>query len=104
MLAEFAEGVGHQIVGEAETADGALEEYKKLSPDLVFLDLSLMDGDGLTTLRNIRETDPDAKVMVISGNAQRKVREQVMAAGAIAYISKPVDMKDFQEELGRVVI
>lgn len=102
MLGEFAESAGHEVAGEAETAEQGLARYRELKPDMVFLDLSLMEGDGLSTLRNIKEEDPEARVLIISGNAQRKVREQVMASGAVGFLAKPVDMESFNAELTRL--
>jgi two-component system chemotaxis response regulator CheY len=55
------------------------------------LDLSLTDGDGLAVLKEIRKINASAKVLVISGNSQKKVIDSLYAAGAAGFLTKPVD-------------
>lgn len=91
ILREFIEASGHQVVGEAESLDSAVKAYTEHKPDVVTLDLSLSDGDGLSVLKAIRKLDAKAKVLVISANTQKKVIETVYAAGASCFLSKPID-------------
>lgn len=102
MIKEILAGGGHQAVAEAESMDEALKAYEAHKPDLVTLDLSLIAGDGLTALKAIRQKDPKAKVIVISGNAQKKVREHVLAAGASGFIEKPFQAADLLGALNRL--
>ncbi len=93
ILSGLLEELGHQVVGEAADADAALKAYAELKPDLVTLDLSLSpsgDGDGSTVLAALRKADANARVIVISGNSQAKLRERLTAAGAKGFVAKPI--------------
>ena len=102
MLCEMASGEGHEIAGEAETVSDAVQGFKDQKPDLVLMDLSLMDGDGLSAIKMIRELDKTAKILVISGNSQKKIFEQATDAGAIGFLVKPVDYHEFKAILQRI--
>ncbi|MBI4060726.1 MAG: response regulator [Elusimicrobia bacterium] len=99
VLRDMLEGSGHQVVAEAENQDEALKAYAEHKPDLVTLDLSLAQGDGLSVLKALRQLDANARVIVISGNSQKKVVELVKAAGAADFLAKPFKI----EELAAVV-
>ena len=68
---------------------------------MVTLDLSLADGDGLTVLKALRKLDAQAKVLVISGNAQQKVLESISEAGASGILSKPIDFEGLMAAIVR---
>jgi len=67
LLREFAEGCGHEVV-EAETMQEALDAYRAQKPDLVTLDLSLADTDGLSVLKAIRALDETARVLLLAAD------------------------------------
>lgn len=92
MLREFIESNGHQVVAEEETLAGTLRSYAEHRPDVVTLDLSLAQGDGLSVLKALRQLDVNAKVLVISGNSQKKVLDALSAAGASGFLPKPIDL------------
>lgn len=102
MLREFLESAGHQVVAEEEKLEGVLRSYAQHKPDLVTLDLSLAQGDGLSVLKALRKLDADAKVLVISGNSQKKVLDSVSAAGASGFLAKPIDFKVLTDALARM--
>lgn len=97
ILADMLESMGHKVVGEAPDMAGALKIYAEKKPDLVTLDLSLSalgGADGLTVLKALRKAHPEARVIIVSGNSQNKVREMLAAAGARAFVSKPIKEPD----------
>lgn len=91
LLQELLELLGHQVVGDAENGAKALELYASLKPDVVTLDISLPDMDGLQVLRQLREMDPKARVVMISGNDQEVIIQKALAAGALELLVKPLD-------------
>ncbi|HEX4047679.1 MAG TPA: response regulator [Elusimicrobiota bacterium] len=102
ILTDLLVELGHQVVGEAEDLDSAVSAYEKHKPDLVTLDLSLSaigGGDGLSVLKALRLRDAAAKVIVVSGNSQRKVCEQLEKEGAVAFVPKPIKGKDLTEAI-----
>ena len=88
-------------VATAGSGEEALEIIGKTTPMLVLLDIKMSGIDGIETLRRIRETRPDLKVIMVTG---RKPEEegfvQCKALGALEYIHKPLEL----DELQRVVM
>ena len=92
MLRDMFELSGHQVVAEAETLADTIESYRVHQPDLTTLDLSLVGASGLDILKALRAIAPAARVMIVSGNAQKRVIEATRAAGASGFLAKPFDM------------
>ena len=78
-------------VVEAEDGMVALEKYFVERPDIVMLDLVMKGMYGLDVLTKLREMDPSACVIVVSADVQSSSRDMVQAAGASAFVNKPVE-------------
>ena len=83
------EGAGYSVV-EAEDGMSALEKYFIDKPDLVLLDLVMKGMYGIDVLTKLRALDAAARVIVLSADIQTSSRELVSAAGATAFLNKPV--------------
>lgn len=80
----------HYKVLEAETGEEAVEKYQTFKPDLVTMDITMPDMDGITAVKEIIKIDAKAKIIMCSAMGQgRKVKEAV-AAGAKTFIVKPL--------------
>lgn len=102
ILSGMLEELGHQVIGEAADADAALKAYQALKPELVTLDLSLSatgGADGTTVLDALIKHDKGARVIVISGNAQAKLREKLAAAGAKGFVAKPIQEAELKSAI-----
>lgn len=101
--AQYLVKLGHEIVGEADDRQSALDKYKELSPDIVILDLVLKnDGNGIDVLRGIMAINPDANVIICSSSAFKSVIVQAVEIGAKGYIIKPMEgdiLKDTIEQV-----
>ncbi|MFA6028446.1 MAG: response regulator [Elusimicrobiota bacterium] len=93
LLTEMLSALGHEIVGEAESGQAGLDAFKKLRPDLVTLDISLPDMDGLAVLRELRHISPSARVVLVSGNDQKRVLDYAKQMKT-PLVSKPFESKD----------
>lgn len=102
LLREFLDILGHPVVGEAQSGAEALDLYRSLRPDLVTLDISLPDMDGIEVLRRLRELDPGARVVIISGNDQDSIVAEARRLGALAHLVKPVQLPQLTELLTRL--
>ncbi len=78
----------YSLTGLGE-ATYALETYARLAPDLLFLDINLPDVTGHELLEKILALDPDAQVIMLSGNCDRENITQAMSKGAKGFIAKP---------------
>lgn len=90
-------------VSEAPDGMAALERYFVDKPDVVFLDLVMTGMYGLDVLSKLRELDGDARVVVISADIQTPTREAAEAAGASAFLNKPVDEREVLRTLDTVL-
>ena len=88
LLRQALESAGHQVL-EAANGMAAIETFFLQRPDVVLLDLTMGDLDGLEVLRRVRDMVPDARVIVVSADIQRTTAESVLAAGASQFLGKP---------------
>src|SRR5262245_11247283 len=91
-LSDILQEEGYRIVS-SETGAGGLEYLKKAPFQAVLLDLRLSDGDGLDILKEIIESNPEQKVIVITGYATLENAIITLNRGAHAYITKPFNME-----------
>lgn len=82
---------GHEVVGEAGDGDAALAAYRELAPDLVTLDITMPEKDGLATLRELVEIDPAARVVICSALGQETKVLEAIKAGAKDFVVKPFE-------------
>ena len=77
-----------QVCGEAEEAQAAMQAIAQLQPDIMILDISLKGPDGIELLKNIRATEPDLPVLVLSMHDEAIYAERALRARANGYIMK----------------
>ncbi|HEX8726935.1 MAG TPA: response regulator [Gemmatimonadaceae bacterium] len=89
ILGTIVRNAGYTVVGEAETGTQAVEQYRKLRPDVVFMDLVMPDMSGLDATRAIREFDPKARILMCSAMGQQQLIQAAAELGAGTFIVKP---------------
>lgn len=83
------EEANYEVVGEASDGAEALNKYKELSPELVTLDITMPNVDGIEALKSIIEYDPSAKVMMVTALGKGDTILNSLKAGAKDFITKP---------------
>ena len=78
-----------EVVGEAADGAQAIEKYFELKPDLVTMDITMPEMDGIAALKAIKEKDPSAKVIMCSAMGQQAMVIDAIQAGAKDFIVKP---------------
>lgn len=79
----------HEVVGEAENGRIAVEKYRELKPDIVTMDITMPEMDGLAALKAIRAEDPNAKIIMVSAMGQEAMVRDAVLNGARGFIVKP---------------
>ena len=79
-----------EVVGEAENGVMAIEKYKELQPDIVTMDITMPEMDGLEALREIKKIDPGASVVMVSALGQEARMKEAIIYGAKGFIVKPI--------------
>ncbi len=89
MIKDILTKNGFNVIGEAQDGVQAIEKYKELSPDLVTMDITMPEMDGITALKHIKAFNPEAKVLMCSAMGQQAMVIDAIQAGAKDFIVKP---------------
>lgn len=92
-----------EVVGEAANGQEAVEKFKELRPDLVTMDITMPEMDGIEALRNIKAIDSDAKVIMCSAMGQQAMVIDAIQSGAKDFIVKPFQADRVIEAIQKVL-
>jgi two-component system chemotaxis response regulator CheY len=76
-------------IHEAVNGRDAVEKYEEIHPDIVTMDITMPEMNGLDALREIRRKDPEARVLMVSAMGQQKMIVEALEAGALDFLVKP---------------
>ncbi len=82
------------VVGKGKDGKEAHEMYEKLRPDVVLLDIMMPNYDGFYAMEKIKKVDPDAKIVVVTGDLTEKTAKRLQELGAIEMLYKPYEIDD----------
>ena len=103
MIKDILSKNGYTVVGEAENGMKALEKYKELKPDLVTMDITMPEMDGIQALKAIKGNDANAKVIMCSAMGQQAMVIEAIQSGAKDFIVKPFQADRVIEAVKKVV-
>ncbi|MCP4106656.1 MAG: response regulator [Desulfobacteraceae bacterium] len=86
----------------AENGEQGISIFKEESPPIVFLDIKMPGMDGREVLKQIREIDSDAEVIIMTGHGDKELEREVMNLQANDYINKPFQKDSLEEALKRL--
>ncbi len=102
-LRQIFESSNFEVVAEAATGIQACYDYDHYKPDLVTMDINMPVMDGITALKNIINKYPEAKIIMVSAEGQRKKLLQAMKYGAKHYLVKPINKEKTLETVKEVL-
>lgn len=88
MIAKTLQPADHEVVGEAKNGLEAVELYKSLKPDIVTMDITMREMDGLTAAKEILEYDGSARIFFLTNLDEDKYRPETERLGAIGFANK----------------
>ena len=88
-LSKLAEERGWQVIGEASNGREAIEQYLALKPDIVTMDITMPDMDGISAVKEIMKADPQARIVMCTALGQQDMVVDAVRAGARDFIVKP---------------
>ena len=103
MIKDILTKNGYNIAGEAENGQKAVEKYAELKPDLVLMDITMPEMDGIEALKRIKATDPSASVIMCSAMGQQAMVIEAIQNGAKDFIVKPFQADRVIEAVQKVV-
>ena len=89
MIKDILTKNGYNVVGEAENGLKAVEKYQETKPDLVLMDITMPEMDGIQALKKIKQADPNASVVMCSAMGQQAMVIESIQSGARDFIVKP---------------
>ncbi|MFX1253610.1 MAG: response regulator [Promethearchaeota archaeon] len=89
MLRDILTGEGHKVVAEASTGNEAITLYAKFRPDVVTMDIVMPKPNGIECVRQIREFDPHARIVMVTALGQEAMVLEALKAGASDFVIKP---------------
>ena len=103
MIKDILSKNGYTVAGEAENGVKAVEKYNELKPDLVLMDITMPEMDGIQALKNIKAADSGAKVIMCSAMGQQAMVIESIQSGAKDFIVKPFQADRVIEAVKKVV-
>ena len=86
-------------ITEAQDGQEAINKFKEINPNLIFMDIMMPNKTGLEALKEIRATNPEAKIIMCTSVGQEKIVQEAVESGAEDFIIKPFKQEDIQEVL-----
>jgi len=101
-LKNIFQSLGHEVVGEAENGQVAIDMYSELKPDLVTMDITMPEMNGVEAVKNIKAKDPGATIVMCSAMGQQQMVLEAIQAGAKDFIVKPFDQDRIKQALEKI--
>ena len=102
-LKDILEKNGYEVAGEAQNGQEAFDKYQAEKPDLVTMDITMPEVDGLDALKMIKQADPNAKVVMCSAMGQQGMVMDAIKSGAVDFIVKPFDTERVIQSLDKAL-
>lgn len=103
MLKNILSSAGYEVVAEAADGKEAVEKYKEVHPDLVTMDITMPEMDGIKAVKSIKTIDPQAKIVMCSAMGQKSLVLEAIEAGASNFIVKPFDEGKVKEVVSKIL-
>ena len=102
-IKKMLEAHGHSVAGEAGNGLEAVKKYMEIKPDVVLLDITMPEMNGVEALKRIREVDAKAKVIICSAMGQQEMVAQAIQNGAKDFVVKPFEESRLVAAVNRVM-
>jgi len=102
LLKDIVTKAGYEVVGEASNGAEAVEKYKELKPDIVTMDITMPEMNGIEATKEIMKLDPNANIIMCSAMGQQMMVVEAIQAGAKDFIVKPFQQGRVVEALSKI--
>jgi two-component system chemotaxis response regulator CheY len=103
MLKDILTKENYDIVAEAQNGREAVEKYLETRPDLVLMDITMPEMDGIAAVREIKAHDPEARIVMCSALQQQEMVLESLEAGALDFVTKPFMPQKVLETVQKVL-
>ncbi|MGB0696180.1 MAG: response regulator [Rhodospirillaceae bacterium] len=102
-ISTMVDGFGHHVIATAATGQEAIEKCAEYTPDLVTMDITMPDMNGIEATRKILAAHPDCTIIMVTSHGQESMVMEAIDAGAKGYVLKPVDKDKLANTINGVV-
>src|SRR5690625_3686229 len=102
-LKDILTKLGHDVVGEAENGKVAVEKCKELNPELITMDITMPEMNGVEAVKEIKKFNSNAKIIMCSAMGQQGMVVEAIQAGASDFIVKPFTHERIEEAIAKVL-
>jgi two-component system chemotaxis response regulator CheY len=103
-ITKLVEELGHEVLFCAKNAQEAIDSYNSTKPDLVTMDITMPDMDGIEAVGHLINLDSSAKIIMVTSHGQEDMVIKSIQAGAVGYMLKPVTKDKLAIAIGEVFI
>lgn len=103
MLREIITNNGYEVVAEAENGKEAVQFFRQHKPELVTMDITMPEMDGIAALKEIKRMDPGARIIICSAMGQKDRVVDAITSGAADFIVKPFQREKVLETLAKAL-
>ena len=103
-ITKIIEKLGHEVVYGAKNGEEAISAYASKKPDLVTMDITMPDMDGITAVKKIIAEHNDAKIIMVTSHGQEDMVIKSIQSGAVGYVLKPISEEKLAVVIGEVYI
>ena len=103
MIKDILTKNGYNIAAEAENGKSAVDKYSETKPDLVLMDITMPEMDGIQALKSIKTNDPNANIIMCSAMGQQAMVIEAIQSGAKDFIVKPFQAERVLEAVKKVI-
>lgn len=104
VLSEFLELKNIKVVGKGFDGNDAVKLYSQLKPDIVFLDVMMLEYDGIYALENIRKINPNAIVVMVIADLTTETEDRLKELKANSIVYKPFDIQQIFEIINKLAL
>ena len=101
-IRSYVESLGHFVIAEADDGTKAVAKCAELKPDVITMDITMPNMDGITAIAKIKEFNTDVNIIVATSHGQEEVIMKALQAGAKGYILKPVNKNNLNEAINNI--
>ena len=101
-ISKIIEGLGHKVIGEAKDGYEAIDLYRKLKPDLVTMDITMPEMDGITAVQELKKVDKHVKIIMVTSHGQEDMVINAIHSGASGYLLKPINIMKLRDSIRKV--
>lgn len=96
-------GAGFEVVAEAIDGIDGIEKYKEFKPDVVTMDITMPNLDGIDAVTEIMRIDPEAKIIMVTAAGQKNNVVEALKRGAVDFVQKPFDAEVIVEVIKKAM-